>query len=240
MERIDEIGFGGLKLIQEPEEFCYGIDAILLSDFAKIKRGSIVADLGTGNGIIPLVLSHKTEATKIVGVELQPRVADLASRNIALNGQGGLITILCADVKDLAGHLSPNSYDAVVSNPPYVEKSAGVKNRQQAKMIARHETSAGLAEFFSAASSLLKDKGDFFLVHRPSRLADSLTLGRQYQLEPKRIRLVHPNSAALPNIVLLHFVKNGRPELKFEKPLFVYKKDGCYTAEILKIYEKEK
>lgn len=238
MERTDEIGFGGLKLIQDPEEFCYGIDAVLLSSYAKIKKDSLVIDFGTGNGILPLVLSHKTAALKIVGVELQRKASLLAKRNIALNDLAGRIEIINADVRDMAGHFSANSFDAVVSNPPYIGKNSGVKNKHHAKTLARHESTADLGEFFSVASYLLKDRGDFFLVYRPSRLVDCMALGRHYKLEPKAIRLIHPNKSSLPNIVLLHFVKNGRPELRFEKPLYIYKKNGDYTAEVMKIYER--
>ncbi len=239
MERTDEIGFGGLKLIQDPEEFCYGIDAVLLSSYVKIKKkDSLVIDFGTGNGILPLVLSHKTAALKIVGIELQQKVSELAKRNIALNDLDGRIEIINADVRDMLSHFSPNSFDAVVSNPPYMGRNSGVKNQKQAKTLARHESTADLGEFFNAASYLLKDRGDFFLVHRPARLVDCMALGRQSKLEPKGIRLIHPNKSSLPNIVLLHFVKNGRPELRFEKPLYIYKKNGDYTAEVLKIYEK--
>ncbi len=239
MERIDEIGFGGLKLIQDTEEFCYGIDAVLLASYAKIKKNSLVIDLGTGTGILPLILSHKTDALKIIGVEFQQKSAELANRNVALNGLSHRIEVIQADIKDIHCQFPPHSFDAVISNPPYIGNNAGVKNRHSAKSMARHETTADLETFFSAASLLLKDRGDFFLVHRPSRLVDCMSMGRRYCLEPKRIRLVHPNRSSNPNIVLVHFVKNGRPELTFEKSLFVYKKNGGYTAEVLKIYEKE-
>lgn len=239
MERIDEIGFGGLRLIQDSEEFCYGIDSVLLSSYAKIKKDSVVIDLGTGNGILPLVLSHKTDALKIIGVELQQKVCELAKRNVVFNGLEKRIEIINADVKDLASHFSANSFDAVVSNPPYIEKNAGIENQHHAKTLARHETTAGLEAFFSAASYLLKCRGDFFLVYRPARLVDSMALGRSYSLELKSIRLIHPNKSSLPNIVLLHFVKNGKPELRFEKPLYIYKKNGNYTAEVLEIYERD-
>ncbi len=237
-ERIDDIGFGGLKLIQDPGGFCYGVDAVLLADYAKVRPNSDVIDLGTGTGIVPLIISHKTSARRIVGIELQPEAAVLAARNVELNGLQGRIEIINSDVSEISGRFDKGSFDAVVSNPPYMAGQAGVKNLSEARMISRHETTADLEAFIRAASELLRFKGSLFLVHRPSRLVDILVLSRKYRLEPKRIRLVHPSRNAVPNIMLLHCTKNGNPELKFDKPLYIHKIGGGYTAELLRIYGK--
>ena len=238
-ERIDEIGFGGLKLIQKPEEFCYGIDAVLLADFAKIKKGGTAVDLGTGTAVIPLILSRKTEADRIVGVEIQKDAFDRAQRSVSMNALSDRIKLLHVDVKDLLNLLEPESFDVVVSNPPYNEKGGAIENNCPAQKIARHETTAKLEDFIRAAERLLKDRGEFCLVHRPSRLVDIIFYCRKYRLEPKEICFVHPRQGRPANIVLLRCVKNGGPELRFLEPLFVYESDGEYTNEIKKIYQKE-
>ncbi len=238
MERIDDIGFGELKLIQRPGEFCYGVDAVLLADYAKVKAGSSVLDLGTGTGIIPLIISHKTNARKIFGVELQQSVAELAQRNVVLNNLQDRIQILKADIGKLPEMLEKGSFDIVTSNPPYMAKKAGVKNKTDARTIARHETTADLEAFIRVASLLLRSKGSFYLVHRPSRLVDILSLTRQYRLEPKRIRFVYPSRNEKPNILLIQCVKDGNPELIFDKPLYIHKLKGGYSRELLEIYDK--
>ncbi|QOX65575.1 tRNA1(Val) (adenine(37)-N6)-methyltransferase [Anoxybacterium hadale] len=239
-ERIDEIGFGNLRLIQKPEDFCYGIDAVLLATFAQVKKRGRAVDLGTGTGIIPLILSHRTEASELVGVEIQKDSYERGLRNISLNDLSERVSIINTDIKLLTKDkkLSPGSFDTVLSNPPYVSGNGGLKNKMAAKTIARHETTAGLADFIREAALLLKDRGDFYLVHRPNRLVDICTLSRKNKLEPKELMFVSPNRTAAPNILLLHCVKNGRPELKFLDPLFVYDEEGNYTEEILKRYER--
>lgn len=239
-ERIDEIGFGNLRLIQKPEDFCYGIDAVLLATFAEVKKGGRAVDFGTGTGIIPLILSHRTEAAELVGIEIQKDSYERGLRNIALNGLADRVRLINSDVKELIKEkkLTPGSFDAVLSNPPYVSGNGGLKNKMAAKTIARHETTAGLEDFLKEASLLLKDRGDFYLVHRPNRLVDICTLSRKYKLEPKEMMFVCPNRMAAPNILLLHCVKYGRPELKFLDPLFVYDEEGNYTEDIMKRYER--
>lgn len=240
-ERIDDIGFGNLRLIQKPEDFCYGIDAVLLATFAEVASGSRIIDLGTGTGIIPMILSHRTQAAEIVGVEVQQDSYERGLRNIALNNLDGRIRMIHGDVKQLIREklAARYSFDAVLTNPPYIKRSGGLKNKASARTIARHETTADLSDFISEASLLLKDRGDFYMVHRPSRLVDISVLCRQHKLEPKELRLVGPNKNAAPNILLLHCVKNGRPELKFLTPLYVYDKNGDYTEEIMKLYERD-
>ncbi len=239
-ERIDETGFGNLKLIQKPEDFCYGVDAVLLASFAELKKNSRVIDLGTGTGIIPLILSHKTDAAEIIGVEIQEDSYERGIRNVALNGLSNRIKLINSDVKNLIKEkkVQPSSFDAVLTNPPYVLGNGGLKNKLAAKMIARHETTAGLGDFIREAAFLLKERGDFYMVHRPSRLVDICILCREHKMEPKEIRLVSPNRSSAPNILLVHCVKYGKPELKFLDPLFVYDDEGNYTEEIMKRYER--
>lgn len=239
-ERIDEIGFGNLRLIQKPEDFCYGVDAVLLATFAEAAKNSRVIDLGTGTGIIPIILSHRTEASEIIGVEIQQDSYERGIRNLSLNELEGRIRLIHRDVKHLLKdkQVEKHSFDVVTTNPPYIKGGGGVKNRANAKMIARHETTAELSDFIREASLLLRDRGDFYMVHRPSRLVDISILCRQYKLEPKELRLVFPNKDAAPNILLLHCVKHGRPELRFLDPLYVYNEDGSYTEEVMKLYER--
>ena len=239
-ERIDEIGFGNLRLIQKPEDFCYGIDAVLLATFAEVKKDAKVIDLGTGTGVIPIILSHRSEASEIVGVEIQKDSYERGMRNISLNDLRERIRLIHSDVKQLVKDkiISQHYFDAVLTNPPYVKGDGGLKNKANAKMIARHETTASLSDFIHEASLLLKDRGDFYMVHRPNRLVDISVLCRLHKLEPKELRLVSPNIETAPNILLIHCVKHGRPELKFLDPLYVYKKDGNYSDEIMRLYER--
>lgn len=242
MERIDEIGFDGLKLIQDTDEFCYGVDAVLIANFATklCKPAPLKAlDIGTGTGVILLMLSHMTNAQEIIGIEVQKRSFELANRNISLNNLENRLKMIHADVSDSS--LLQNekeTFDLVVSNPPYVRKSGGIVNNADAKMIARHETTAVLSDFISAASRLLKNSGSFCMVHRPERIVDICDLCRKYKLEPKHMRFVSPDKNKAPNILLLHCVKQGNPGLKMLDPLYVYDETGEYTAELKEIYEK--
>lgn len=239
-ERIDEIGFGNLRLIQKPEDFCYGIDAVLLATFAEIRKSARIIDLGTGTGIIPMILSHRTEAAEIVGVEIQQDSFERGLRNIILNDLGKRVRMIHGDVKHLIKEkkVEKHSFDAVLTNPPYVKGDGGVKNKESTRTIARHETTAGLSDFIAEAALLLKDRGDFYMVHRPNRFVDISVLCRQHKLEPKELRFVSPNKDTAPNILLIHCVKHGRPDLKFLDPLYVYKEDGSYTEEIMRLYER--
>lgn len=234
-ERLDDTGFGDIRLIQRPEDFCYGVDAVILADFTKVKKDDRVMDLGTGTGIIPMILSHKTEAKDIWAVEVQKDSYERALRNVKLNKLEDRVTVIHADVKNLP---TVGIFNVVVSNPPYMKSDGGIKNENDAKSIARHETSATLVDFINTAGNLLKTGGDFYLVHRPSRMVDICCACRNAQLEPKEMRLVSPNKNAKPNIVLIHCVKYGRPELRFLEPLYIYDERGKYTSEIMEIYER--
>ena len=240
-ERIDDIGFGSLRLIQKPEDFCYGIDAVLLATFAELRKGGRVIDLGTGTGVIPMILSHRSEAAEIVGVEIQEDSYERGLRNISLNGLGERVRLVHGDVKHIIKEkmVEKHSFDAVLTNPPYIRNGGGLKNRESARTIARHETTAELSDFIREAGLLLKDRGDFYMVHRPSRLVDIAILCRRHKLEPKELRLVSPDKDTAPNMMLIHCVRNGRPELKLLDPLSVYREDGSYTDEIMALYERQ-
>lgn len=242
-ERLDEIGFGGLKLIQKPEEFCYGVDAVILADFAaKYSRKTFrsAVDLGTGTGIIPLILSHKTDIPSITGIEVQGASYDRAVRNSRMNGLEGRVGFIHGDVKDYRtgwGRQLQGSVDLVTSNPPYTAGSSGLTSSNPAKLIARHETTASLEDFMKCAAYILRDKGEFFMVHRPSRIVDICCLGRQYGLEVKELQFVSPNREGKPNILLVHMIKGGGREAKMLPPLYVYDMDGNYTEQLRKAYE---
>lgn len=239
MERIENIGFGNLRLIQDPECFCYGIDAVILADFVHsiCPNSKRVVDMGTGTGIIPFILSHKNKNAVITGIELQKNSVDMAKRSCEMNELESRITIRNGDISN------PDDYndikaDVVVCNPPYFVKGGGILNDRKAKFIARHETTAVFEDFVKAAASMLNGKGDFFIVHRPSRLVDIFYYCRKYNLEPKDIRFVSPRDGDVPNIVLIHCVAGGGRELKFIENLYVYNTDGTYTNEIEYIYER--
>ena len=239
MERIDDLEFKNLKIIQDTNGFCFGIDSVLLSDYAKnIKKGSKVIDLGTGTGIISILLCGKTELSKIVGVEIQKEVYQMAQKSIKLNHLENKFEIINQNITDLKNIYSRASFDVVVTNPPYKKENTGLKNEEEKKIISRHEVKATLEDFMQISSYLLKDKGEFYMVHRPERLVDIMSIMRQNKIEPKNIRFVCPNTQKAPNLVLIKGIKLGNPFLKVEKNLYVYNENGKYTEEILQIYNK--
>ena len=241
MEKIENIGFGGLKLIQDDDCFKFGVDAIILADFANsfCPQAKTVVDFGTGNGIIPLVLSHKNPQCHITGIDVQAKSIDMAIRSAAINELDNRLTFIRCDVKDAESIDAIHSkVDMVVSNPPYVARGGGIMNGGQAKYIARHETTATLDDFAKAAAAIIRDKGHICMVHRPSRLVDIFCSFRKYGIEPKDIRFVTPKKGEIPTMVLVHGVKGGGAELKFSEELPVRNEDGEYTAEIQRIYEK--
>lgn len=236
-ERIDDLGLKNLKIIQDKEGFCFGIDAVLLSDFAKdIKRNVTVLDLGTGTGVIATLLCGKTDLNKVVGIEIQSEVADMAMRSIQLNELQNKFEIINEDINHIFNQLEKNSFDAVVTNPPYQKKNAGIINDKEKKVISRHEITATLEDFIKVSKELLKDKGEFYMVHRPDRLVDIFCVMRQYHIEPKVIRFVYPNQKKEPNLVLIKGIKNAKPFLTMEKNLYVYDENGNYTQEVKDIY----
>lgn len=239
-ERIDDLDCKGLKIIQNTNWFCYGMDAVLLANYVKMKKNSTIVDLGTGTGIIPILLYGKNDVKKIHGIEIQEEVAKMASRSVELNDLGEKIEIHNIDLKQAEEKLGNNIYDVVTSNPPYMAADDGLKNDTDNKTISRHETKCSLRDVIQVANRLLKHNGRFFLVHRPNRIVDILTLLREYKLEPKTIRFVHPKLSKTPNLVLIMSVKAARPDLKFEDPLYIYNEDGSYTDELLEIYDMER
>ena len=238
-ERIDDLEFKNLKIIQNKNGFCFGIDSVLLVNFAKeIKKQSKILDLGTGTGIIPILLSGKVELKKAIGVEIQKDVANMAKRSVSLNNLDDKIEIINENVINI-GKLYPKQYfDVVITNPPYKKIGTGIINESEAKIISRHEITANLEDFIKTARDMLKDKGEFFMVHRPERLVDIISLMRKFKIEPKKLRFVCPNKNKEPNMVLIKGIKNAKEFLKIEKNLYVYNEDGNYTDEILKIYNK--
>lgn len=240
-ERIDDLEYKGLKIIQNKDGFCFGIDSILLSDFAsEIKKDSKVIDLGTGTGIIGILLCAKTELSKMIGVEIQKEVYDMAKRSIKLNNLQDKFEIINDNIKNLENIIETGTFDAVVTNPPYKKVGTGITNENEKKLVSRHEITANLEDFIKISAKLLKDKGSLYMVHRPDRLVDIIELLRKYKLEPKRIRFIQPSIEKEANLLLIKATKNAKPFLKMEKPLYVYKENGEYTDEIFKIYSKEK
>lgn len=238
-ERLDDLQYKGLKIIQNTEGFCFGIDSVLLTDFAKkIKPNSIVADLGSGTGILSILLSAKTTNTKFVGVEIQKDVAEMSRRSVEYNKLNDRIKIENCNILGLKEKYNYKSFDAIVTNPPYKKINTGIINENDAKLISRHEITASLEDFIEVSSYLLKDFGEFYMVNRPDRLVDILYLMRKNNIEPKEMRFVHPNIDKPTNLVLIKGVKCGKPFLKIDNNLYIYEKNGEYTKEILEIYNK--
>lgn len=238
-ERIDDLEFKDLKIIQNKDGFCFGMDSVLLSDFAKkIKKDSLVLDLGTGTGIIPILLCGKTNLKKVIGIEIQEEVAKMARKSILLNKLENKFEIINENIINLNKIFEKNYFDVIVTNPPYKKMNTGIINENEKKLISRHEITASLEDFIKVTKDLLKDKGEFYMVHRPERLVDILSLMRKYKIEPKLIKFVCPNKNKEPNLVLIKGIKNANQFLKIEKNLYVYELDGSYTEEVKKIYNK--
>ncbi len=235
-ERLDDVERNDYRIIQSPGKFCFGMDAVLLSDYAKVKPGEQVLDLCTGNGIIPILMEAKTKAKKLYGLEIQEECADMARRSVLFNGLQDKIDIVTGDVKEATKIFGKASFPVVTANPPYMNDNHGLKNPTLPIAIARHEILLSLEELVSQASALLKESGRFYMVHRPFRLAEIFQVMQKYRLEPKRMRLVYPYVDKEPNIVLIEGVKGGNSRIKVEAPLIVYKEPNVYTDEILHIY----
>ena len=239
-ERIDDLQFKGLKIIQNTKNFCFGVDSILLTDFAKkIKNGCEALDLGTGTGVIAILLAAKTGLKHIIGVEKQEEMAELATRNVKLNNLENKIEIVNTDILDLCKLYPNDSFDVVVTNPPYKKKDTGVINQTEKKYLARHELTATLEDFIKVSKNMLKEKGEFYMVHKPERLVDILSLMRTNNLEPKELRFVFSNVNKEPSLVLVKGVKSAKPFLKIKKNLYIYDENENYTEEINKIYNRE-
>lgn len=235
-ERLDELQRNGYRIIQNPEKFCFGMDAVLLSGFAKARENDKVLDLGTGTGIIPILMEAKTEAAHLTGLEIQEESADMARRSVALNGLSGKIDIVTGDIKEAGTIFASASFDVITCNPPYMIGQHGLTNPDAPKAIARHEILCTLEDVISNAAKLLKPGGHFYMVHRPFRLAEIMITLSRYKLEPKRMQLVYPYVDKEPNMVLIEATRGGRPRMTVEKPLIVYKSPGEYMPEIYDIY----
>lgn len=235
-ERLDELHRNNYYIIQDRKRFCFGMDAVLLSGFAKVKPGENVLDLGTGTGIIPILLEAKTMGGHFTGLEIQPESADMAARSVAYNHLEGKVDIVTGDIKDASNIFGASSFDVITTNPPYMIETHGIENNSDCKTIARHEILCNLDDILRESAKILKPGGHFFMVHRPFRLAEILGRMTEYRIEPKRMRLVYPFVDKEPNMVLLEGLRGGRPRMTVEKPLIVYKEPGVYTDEIYDIY----
>ena len=235
-ERLDELHRNGYKIIQDKGRFCFGMDAVLLSGFARVKPGEKVLDLGTGTGIIPILLEAKTDGEHFTGLEIQPESADMASRSVTYNDLQDKIDIVVGDIKDASQRFGASSFDVITTNPPYMIGQHGIKNDQDAKAIARHEILCDLDDILRESAKMLKPSGRFYMVHRPFRLAEIFSKMIEYRIEPKRMQLVYPFVDKEPNMVLIEGLRGGKSRLTVEKPLIVYKEPGVYMPEIYDIY----
>ena len=235
-ERIDDLQRNGLKIIQKTDGFCFGMDAVLLSGFAHVKRGEKVLDMGTGTGIIPLLLSAKTRGEHFTALEIQKEIAEMAARSVAMNHLEDKIEIVNGDIKEASRIFGGASFDVVTTNPPYMNDAHGLKNPTEVKAISRHEVLCTLDDVVREGAKVLKSGGRMYMVHRPHRLIEIITVMKQYKMEPKRMCMVHPFKDKEANMVLIEAVKGGGSWLKMEAPIIVYKEPGVYTDEIYSIY----
>ncbi len=235
-ERIDDLQYKGLRLIQNPESFCFGIDAVLLANYAKASAKDTVMDLCTGNGVIPILMSGKTKASGLIGVEIQEESADLAIRSVKLNALQDRVSIINEDIRKLPEHYPKGSVDVITCNPPYMIESHGLRNEADSKTIARHEIMCTLEDVAATAAALLKTGGMFYMIHRPFRLTEIMVTLNRYKLEPKRMRLVYPYVDKEPSMVLIEAKRDARSRITVEKPLIVYERSGEYTQELMDFY----
>lgn len=238
LEVLEDLQIKDYKIIQSLDGFKFGIDAVLIANFCRLKKGNIGVDIGTGTGIIPIILVAKSEISKVYALEIQDEVADMAKRSVLLNGLSESIEIINDDLKNKSNLFDKASMDFVVSNPPYF-KIDTLKSDNIKKLISRHEVKCNLSDIMETASYLLKPNKPFFIIHRPDRLVDLIELARKYKLEPKEIRFIHPNVAKAPNLVMIKYVKAANSGMKFLDPLYVYNEEGQYSDEINRIYSSE-
>ena len=235
-ERLDELHRNGYFIIQDPKRFCFGMDAVLLSGFAKAKKGERVLDLGTGTGIIPILMEAKTEAEDFKALEIQEESADMARRSVCYNHLEDKIEIVTGDIKEASAIFGASSFDVITTNPPYMIGQHGLTNPHLPKAIARHEILCSFDDVACQAARVLKDRGRFFLVHRPFRLVELMATLTKYKLEPKRMQLVYPFIDKEPNMVLIEACKGGNSRIRVERPLVVYERPGVYTEDVLELY----
>lgn len=223
-ERLDDLQLGGLQLIQNPSRFCFGVDAVLLSDFARVKPGETVLDMGTGNGIIPVLLSAKTQGKHFTGLEIQADTAEMARRSVAYNNLEKRINIVTGDIKEAAEIFRPAFFDVITINPPYMLSQHGLTNSDDAKTIARHEVLCSLDDILRESMKLLQDKGRFYMIHRPFRLAEILIKMNIYKIEAKRLQFVHPYIDKEPTMVLIEGVRGAKSRVTVEPPIIMYRR----------------
>lgn len=235
-ERLDELHRNNYKIIQNPNKFCFGMDAVLLSGFAEVKEGEVALDLGTGTGIIPILLEAKTKGKHFSALEIQEESADMARRSVAYNDLSDKIEIITGDIKEASKIFKAASFDVVTTNPPYMNHHHGLVNPNLPKAIARHELLCTLEDVIREGAKVLRPGGRFYMVHRPTRLVEIINVLTKYKLEPKRLKMVHPYVDKEPNMVLIEAVRGGKSMLKVEAPLVVYQAPNVYTDEIYDIY----
>ncbi len=239
-ERVDDLERNGYRLIQNPEVFCFGIDAILLAHFARVSNHKQkILDIGTGTGIIPIVMHAIYQKGHYTGIDIQEQMIEMANRSVMLNEIEADVQMKTVDIKEYKEHFNSGEFDIITCNPPYMKGDCGLKNEHPSKTIARHEVACTLEDIISAAGYMLKYGGKMCMIHRPHRLVDILATMRQYKIEPKVMRMIYPKQGKEPTMVLVEGVKNGRPELRVQAPLIVYNEDGTYTDEINEIYGKK-
>ena len=235
-ERLDELQRNGYGIIQNPARFCFGMDAVLLSGFAKAKAGEKVLDLGTGTGIIPILMEAKTDAADFTALEIQEESADMARRSVAYNHLEDKIKVITGDIRDASNIFGASSFHVITTNPPYMIGTHGENSPSTAKAIARHEVLCTLDDILRESAKMLMPGGRFYMVHRPFRLAEIFSTLKKYHLEPKRMQLVYPFVDKEPNMVLIEAMKGGNPRITVEKPLIVYETPGVYTKDIRELY----
>jgi len=237
-ERIDDLQFKGLKIIQDPKRFCFGTDAVLLADFAFVRKEEKIADLGTGTGILPILIYGRTPFKHCDAVEIQPQMAEMAQRSVELNSLQEQIKVHCMDLKNLDKLLQAGAYGTVVCNPPYKKAGSGIKNISEEHSIARHEIACNFDDICACAARLLKNGGRLSIINHSDRIMDIFFTMRKYDIEPKRCKLVQPRPGTPPNLILVEGVKQGRPYMKWESTLCVFDEQGEYTKEMNKIYHR--
>lgn len=238
-ETLDDLQ-NGYYIIQKNDGFKFGVDAVLLADFAKDAPSKMTLDLCTGTGIVPILLCAKSKTPEIHALEIQEDIAEMAMRSAEYNKLTDRMFVKCGDLKNAANIYGKGKFDKITCNPPYMKGGAGLKNDVDTKTVSRHEVLCTLDDVIRVSSELLMSKGKFFMVHRPSRLADIMYTMRIYKIEPKKLRLVFPSPSKAPNLVLIEGMKDGGSELKLLPPLYIYSENGEYSEEIDEIYGRNK
>ena len=221
-ERLEDLQLGGLEIIQDPDKFCFGVDAVFLSDFARVKPGETVLDMGTGNGIIPILLSAKTQGRKFTGLEIQQDTAEMARRSVLHNHLEDRIEIVTGDIKEAAEIFKPAFFDVITINPPYMLADHGLRNPDSARAVARHEVLCSLDDILRESMRLLQDKGRFYMIHRPFRLTEIMIKMNHYKIEPKRIQFIYPHIDREPAMMLIEGVRGAKPRVTVEPPIIIY------------------